>query len=252
MLKMKLRKALKVISMLAVLGIVFGAVAIQFKPTRDILIQFGSIAFQFKPTRQILIQIASIYPFSAIINRLQHYGIPSNNAECLEELKQRDVSYKKQANFSNKLGCKVEYAVRLARVGEVTLDNIPLLTCRMAMQLSKFEEDYLQRRAMSVLGSKVQRIQHMGTYNCRAMRQFKNTLSQHSFANAIDVSGFVLADGTTINVAKDWKGTGKKSKFLKEVAGSACHSFRVSVSPDGDASHWDHFHWDAGPFRSCR
>ena len=143
---MKLTKALKVISVLAVLGIVF-----------------GTISLQFKPTRQILIQIASIYPLSAIINRLQHYGIPSNNAECLEDLKQQNVSFKEQSNFSNSSGCKVEYAVRLARVGDVSLDNVPLLTCRMAMQLSKFEQDYLQPKAESLLGS----------YSCHGSGQWR-------------------------------------------------------------------------------
>ena len=84
------------------------------------------------------------------------------------------------------------------------------------------------------------------------MRQFKGVLSQHAYANAIDVSVFVTEDGKTVNVERDWKGKKNKSKFLKQVASSACLSFRVSVSPDGDANHFNHLHWDTGLYRSCR
>ena len=59
-------------------------------------------------------------------------------------------------------------------------------------------------------------------------------------------------DGRSISVAKDWKGNGKKARFLKAVASSACQAFRVSVSPDGDANHWNHLHWDMGIYRSCK
>jgi len=84
------------------------------------------------------------------------------------------------------------------------------------------------------------------------MRQYKGIISQHGYANAIDVSGFILKDGRSISVAKDWKGNGKKARFLKAVASSACQAFRVSVSPDSDANHWNHLHWDMGIYRSCK
>jgi hypothetical protein len=53
------------------------------------------------------------------------------------------------------------------------------------------------------------------------MRQYGGILSQHAFANAIDVSAFVTEDGRTINVEKDWKGKQEKSMFLKQVASTA-------------------------------
>jgi hypothetical protein len=122
----------------------------------------------------------------------------------------------------------------------------------MATELAEFEQGKLQSTAKRILGSEIKRINHIGTYNCRSMRQYKGIISQHGYANAIDVSGFILKDGRSISVAKDWKGNGKKARFLKAVASSACQAFRVSVSPDGDANHWNHLHWDMGIYRSCK
>ena len=209
-------------------------------------------ALYFDQPRRQLARFASIEPIPTLINRLQRYGIPKNDAECMKGLKALDVDFKEQASFSEPLGCKVEYGVRLARAGNIRISNAPLLTCRMATELAEFEQEKLQSTAKRILGSEIKRIKHIGTYNCRSMRQYKGIISQHGYANAIDVSGFVLKDGRAISVAKDWKGNGKKARFLKAVASSACQAFRVSVSPDGDANHWNHLHWDMGIYRSCR
>ena len=199
-----------------------------------------------------LSHINSVHPVAVVINKINRLSIPANNASCFKELEQRDVEFKQLAAFSQSNRCKVEYAVRLARVGKMKLDNAPLLTCRMAMQLTEFEQYTLQPTAKRLLGSEINRLKHIGTYNCRSMRKYNGILSQHAFANAIDVSGFVLNNGSTINVEKDWKGSAVKSRFLKAVASKACKSFRVSVSPDSDSNHFNHLHWDAGLYRSCR
>ena len=212
----------------------------------------GSVGFFFEKPEKILFAIANTKPISAIINKLQHYSIPQNNAECLKQLKQSDADFRIQADFDQPSGCKVEFAVRLARVGNIKIENAPLLTCRMAAQLLEFESDIIQPTAQRFFGSEVNRMGHLGTYNCRGMRQFSRILSQHAFANAIDVSGFDLKDGQSISVQKDWKLKSDKSLFLKEISSAACDTFRVSVSPDGDANHWNHFHWDMGPYGSCR
>ena len=202
--------------------------------------------------KQLLVRLVSAKPVSTIINRLQQYSPLPNNAECLVKLKHQDVAFRLQAPFSEPMGCNVEHAVRLSRIGDTSLDNAPLLTCRMALQLSKFERSTLQPNAQRILGARVKRLKHIGTYNCRSMRQYQGLLSQHAFANAIDISGFVLDDGRVVDVEKDWSGAGSKSRFLKAISSSACRSFRVSVTPDGDANHFNHIHWDVGPYRSCQ
>ena len=41
--------------------------------------------------------------------------------------------------------------------------------------------------------------------------KWTNLRSQHALANAIDISGFKLADGRVITVAKDYKGNGTEA-----------------------------------------
>jgi hypothetical protein len=205
----------------------------------------------FEQPRRFLVQVIGFNPVSVVLNQVIQLSLSPNNEECLLELAKQDVEFKPQSSFSEPLGCNVEYAVRLSRVGNMTLDNSPLLTCRMALKLAEFEQDTLQPLAQQTLGSSIKHLEHIGTYNCRSMRQYRGVLSQHAFANAIDISGFVLSDNRTINVANDWSGADDKSTFLKKLHKSSCRSFPVSVSPDGDVNHWNHIHLDAGLYRSC-
>ena len=80
----------------------------------------------------------------------------------------------------------------------------------------------------------------------------RNRRSEHATANAIDISGFRLADGTRISVRRDWNGERKKSQFLRAVHQRACGYFRVALSPDFNRAHHDHFHFDRGFLWTCR
>jgi hypothetical protein len=69
-------------------------------------------------------------------------------------------------------------------------------------------------------------------------------LSEHGHANALDVSGFVLADGRTISVKGGWRGDERERVFLRNVRAGACEHFTTVLSPDYDRAHHDHFHVD--------
>jgi len=97
------------------------------------------------------------------------------------------------------------------------------------------------------------KIHHYGSYSCRRQRgNGSGNWSEHAFANAWDVAGFELKDGTLIQVLRDWDGDRKKANFLREARKSACGLFRVTLSPDYNAVHEDHFHLDMGPGKACR
>lgn len=104
------------------------------------------------------------------------------------------------------------------------------------------------------LGSPLKKIHHFGTYSCR--RQNGNNSgrwSEHAYANAWDISGFELEDGQRITVLDHWsKGNRKQRKFLRSVREEACKIFRVTLSPDYNAAHKNHFHVDMGPSSLCR
>lgn len=177
-----------------------------------------------------------------------------NRALCSATLTEPQVSARSVSDNPIKNGCGWENAVRLNSAGGAALP-VGTVTCEMAAALALWMEHDVQPLAQELLGSKVTRIAHMGGYACRniigskALRSFR---SQHATANAIDISGFDLADGRRIRLARDWKGDDAESQFLKLVHRSACRYFRIALSPNFNAAHHDHFHFDRGPFVRCR
>jgi hypothetical protein len=210
------------------------------------------VAIQFNEPRRLAIAVLSSDSVSLAMSRVQQFLIPANNAACLNELSGLDVEYRTQSDFEEGGLCIVKHSVRLSHANGMDIANAPLLTCRMAYELSSFAEGTLQPTAIQTFGSPIKTMSHIGTYNCRSMRQYPGVTSQHGFANAIDVTGFTLVDGTDINIARDWNGKSAKGEFLRIVAEGGCNGFRVSVSPDSGANHWNHFHWDMGPYWSCK
>ncbi|MGK6318182.1 extensin-like domain-containing protein [Sphingomonas sp. DT-204] len=132
------------------------------------------------------------------------------------------------------------------------------VSCPVAAGLAMFEWNVLQPAAQRRFQSRVVRIEHLGSYNCRRMYgRSTGDWSEHARANALDVAGFVLADGTRVSVLKDWAGGGEKSRFLHEVRDGACELFATVLSPDYNAAHRDHLHLDqarrgAMGRRACR
>jgi hypothetical protein len=76
-------------------------------------------------------------------------------------------------------------------------------------------------------------------------------MSEHAQANAFDISGFRLKSGKLISVLNHWPNTSAESKFLHAARDSACDYFNLTLSPDYNAAHKDHFHVDMGWIRSC-
>jgi hypothetical protein len=69
-------------------------------------------------------------------------------------------------------------------------------------------------------------------------------LSEHGYANAVDISGFMLEDGRTITVKKGWRGDEREQAFLRDVHQGGCREFMTVLGPNYDGNHHDHFHLD--------
>lgn len=107
-------------------------------------------------------------------------------------------------------------------------------------------------RAREILGSKLARVHHVGTYSCRRMyNRSSGRMSEHAFANAWDVTGFELADGRVVSVQKHWNQQGLFRTFLRAVRDDACNIFSVVLGPDYNDAHHDHLHVDMGGGLRC-
>ncbi len=121
----------------------------------------------------------------------------------------------------------------------------PAISCAVAAALSVWEWDVVQPAALRRFGRSVARIDHYGSYSCRRMYgRGTGPWSEHATADAIDIAGFRLADGTRITVARDWRGGTEKAAFLHDVRDGACRLFATTLSPDYNAAHRDHLHLD--------
>jgi hypothetical protein len=88
---------------------------------------------------------------------------------------------------------------------KVEIDPPASLDCPMIAALNSWISDKLQPVAKKRFGSHVTRITTAGAYSCRnRYGRAKGPISEHAFMNAIDVTGFVLANGKVIRVATSW------------------------------------------------
>ncbi len=97
-------------------------------------------------------------------------------------------------------------ANRISRLNGVAFSSPFTLSCGAAVALARWEHQVVQPAAREHLGSRVVRIDHLGSYACRGIGGgAQSKLSEHATANALDVSAFQLADGRVISVLNDWK-----------------------------------------------
>lgn len=120
-----------------------------------------------------------------------------------------------------------------------------LLRCPMIPQIERWVETVVEPAARRYLGTPLAEIKVAASYACRPINhQSGGKLSEHGHANALDVSGFVLADGRTVTVKAGWNGDPSESAFLMAVHKGACEGFTTVLGPNADRFHHDHFHLD--------
>ncbi|GGC19679.1 extensin [Novosphingobium marinum] len=118
-------------------------------------------------------------------------------------------------------------------------------TCPVNAGLALWMRQSVQPAAQRHLGSRVERIGHLGTYSCRRIGGGESgTWSEHATGNSIDIAAFVLEDGQRIAVLQDWDGGNEASRFLRQVRDDACGIFGTVLSPEYNAAHADHLHLD--------
>ena len=173
-------------------------------------------------------------------------------AECTTVLRQGEVAYTPVPDQVTGEGCGFANAVRVSRAG-AAFDNGVVATCPLAVAWTLFDAHVLQPSARRHFRQDVTRVIHAGSYACRNINhRIGGRRSEHATANALDVSGFVLSDGSRVTVLQDWRDGGRKAAFLRDLRAGGCRFFDVVLSPDFNEAHRDHFHFDMGRFRACR
>jgi hypothetical protein len=173
--------------------------------------------------------------------------------QCHVELARDGVQFRALPDRLFDNGCSATGSVQLLDMGTPTT-NLGAMTCPVARQYARWVRDAVQPAARAMLGSNVTRIETFGTYSCRPINGRPGArLSEHGFANAVDISAFVLGNGRRVTVLEGWNGTDERvRRFLRAVHRAGCERFSVGLGPDADALHYNHLHFDMGRGPYCR
>jgi hypothetical protein len=129
--------------------------------------------------------------------------------------------------------------------GRVRLAPAATLQCQMIPTVDRWVSEIVEPAAQRYLLTPLAELKVAASYSCRPMNGVSGAkLSEHGHANAIDISGFVLADGRTLTVKSGWHGGPSERDFLRAVHRGACDLFTTVLGPNANSFHADHFHLD--------
>lgn len=137
------------------------------------------------------------------------------------------------------------FEMSAAAGGQVALRPTAVLRCPMIPAVERWVQEVISPAARRHFGIPVVELKVAASYGCRPLNNVRGArLSEHGFANALDVSAFQLADGRWISVKAGWWGDPRERAFLRHVQQGACNLFTTVLGPNYDANHRDHFHMD--------
>jgi hypothetical protein len=156
-------------------------------------------------------------------------------------------------------GADRAFTMTAATGGRVGFSEPAILDCPMIVATERWFVQAVQPASYAYFGQPVVAVGIAGSYVCRGRNgASKGPLSEHAFANALDVSSFTLADGRRITVEAGWWGAADEGRFLRAVQRGACDRFTTVIGPEGDSAHRDHLHLDLArhvrknTYRYCR
>ena len=176
-----------------------------------------------------------------------------NDQACLATLATGALA-KSKPDFVDSPKCGISPQVMLSNAAGANLKPVNT-RCQTALRLAMWTQHSLQPAAQEIFGQTLSRIEHFSSYSCREMRTATGStgrMSIHSTADAVDISGFVLGDGTSVNLLHDWGDEGSKALFLRRANETACDWFRLTLGPEYNRLHADHFHLQHTGFGLCR
>jgi hypothetical protein len=184
-------------------------------------------------------------------------ALTQDEASCFALLKQADIRYTRLPATGSGT-CFTDHRTRIAD-GQSNLASIRPAgvapSCAVSASLTIWQRDVVQPLALRHLGKRVASIEHLGSYNCR-MIAGSRTPSEHATGNAIDIAAFILSDGQRITLLDHWDTRDGRSAFLQSVRDQSCAVFKTVLSPDYNAAHANHFHFDqakrAGGWDICQ
>lgn len=145
--------------------------------------------------------------------------ISDARATCAKLLTSLDiVATESEPVKEGSCGAPAPINVRQLGTPKVQVQPPAMLTCPMVGALHAWMKDKVQPAALASFGSPVVRLISASSYSCRnRYGRSDGPLSEHALGNALDLSGFVLADGRTVRVLQDWGPVARDKAIEKKI-----------------------------------
>ncbi len=166
-----------------------------------------------------------------------------DDTACLRRLERLGARFEASTPLGNGQ-CSAPRPLSVTALADgVALEPAATLNCRAAEALARWATE-VQVAAQKELGDSLKSLALGGTYVCRGQNHDSDAkLSEHSFANAIDVMGYGFSKRASLQVTAAAEGS-PEAAFLASVRASACGFFRTVLGPGSDAAHGNHLHLD--------
>lgn len=147
--------------------------------------------------------------------------------------------------------CPLVDVVRVRDFGRVGLSSSFLASCPLALSAALYIHQQAQPLTQRMMGSRLTRVDHFGSFACRNIYHRQDARrSEHASAQALDISGFQLADGQKITVLQGWKNA-RTQPWLKAMLSASCGYFGNGLGPEYNRAHANHFHLGMRGYGYC-
>ncbi|HYF57048.1 MAG TPA: extensin family protein [Salinarimonas sp.] len=165
-------------------------------------------------------------------------------AACRERLARLGVAFEPLPPISAG-ACGAPEPVRVKALSDALPLSAPVtMTCPVAEALARWAGEAVAPAAEAILETRLKRLAVGTGYECRGRRgDGSRKLSEHAFANAVDIMGFEFERGPAVTVAAHPDGSAP-DRFQDEVRAKACAYFTTVIGPGTDAAHANHLHLD--------
>ncbi|WP_244643715.1 extensin-like domain-containing protein [Alsobacter metallidurans] len=169
---------------------------------------------------------------------------PDDDPECPERLARLGVRSKALPAIAEG-ACGATTPLEVAGLPDGVAVSPPVtLTCRAAEALALWSRDVVGVAADKELSAPLSRIVIGTSYQCRSQNHQQGAkLSEHAFANGVDVAGFEFHKHAAVTIGKA-DPEGPEGRFADASRTGACRLFTTVLGPGTNAEHADHLHLD--------
>lgn len=134
--------------------------------------------------------------------------------------------------------CGTPKPLRLRRIGSgagLAIEPAATTNCAVAAHFYQWLETVAQPAANRAFGTRIIKVRNASSYMCRnRYNDPAQKISEHAFANALDISAFELADGRSIDVKRYWGLVieSAEAERAAEAATKTTNTKGAPVSPD--------------------